>query len=416
MENNQPEKAGGKGDINQLVDAFRYFNETATSLNASFRRLEKRVEQLTLELEEKDRQLYSRLQELDRVSKFLASLLESTSSGVIAIDLDGRITIMNNTFSRLTGLNASDSIGKLYEEVIGAENLDCGALYTLKNGPEIRSVERILPERNIFVEVSTTWVIDSNDDRIGVVELVEDVSTIRQLEERFERQKTMSALGEMASAVAHELRNPLAGIGGFAALLKEDIEGEPEKMKLLDKIINGVNDLERLTSKMLFLTKPVQVKMDTFDLKQLVIEVMDILKAEAYSKDIPAVFKSQFPQENTEIIADKDLTRMILTNLGKNALQSLRGEGCIRFNLTWQFFINRVNVTVEDDGCGIAEDNLSRLFNPFFTTRADGTGLGLALVKKAVDLQKGSLNVKSEIDAGSQFQVLLPIRPMNLTT
>lgn len=404
-------RPGEKGeDISSLVNAFRYFNETATTLTASYRRLEARIELLTGELDEKDRQLYSRLRELDRVTKYLSSLLESISSGVIAIDLEGQITMFNRTAAEMTGIDAESTIGKPYEEVMGTNNLDTSAYYTLQNGPEIRGVEKLLPGRGLQVETSTTWVVDSLGERVGVVELFDDVSIIRRMEERFEQQKTLSALGEMAAAVAHELRNPLSGIGGFAALLREEMEDDPNSLRLIDKIIQGVHDLERLSGNLLFLTRPTEVKRDTVDLKAAITDLVELLQAEARGKKPRAVIRAQLPDENIPITADRELTRMILTNLGRNALQAIDDEGEITFDLTWRLLVNRVVVTVEDTGCGIDPENIKRLFNPFFTTRADGTGLGLALVKKAAELQKGEVRVDSKPGEGSRFTLILPIR------
>lgn len=403
-----------KEDIDSLINAFRYFNETATTLTASYRQLEERVSQLTDELERKDKLLYSRLRDLDRVSRYLSALLESISSGVVAIDLDGSIVMFNRMAGEMTRMTPEDAIGQPYEDVMGSDSLESGALYTLQHGPELRGTEKALPGLKIRVETGTTWVVDSLGERVGVLEMFDDISTIRQLEERFEHEKTLSALGEMAAAVAHELRNPLAGIGGFAALLREDLEND-NQVRLIDKVIQGVHDLDRLAGNLLFLTRQTKVEKEPTNINGIVSDIAELLRCEVRNNIYRIEITTQLPEEVIPFNTDRKLLQLILTNLGRNALQALEAEGRVAFKVTWQLLANRVELVVEDNGRGIEPENLSRLFNPFFTTRSDGTGLGLALVKKAVELQKGQIQAWSEIGSGSRFTVALPIKPAGLS-
>ncbi len=412
MDESKAGHKGQEGEIDALVNAFRYFTEATSTLNVAYRRLEKRIEDLTLQLEEKDRLLYSRLRDLDRLSKYLNSLLESISSGVVAVDLEGQITIFNRTAAEMTGLTAESAIGRTYEEVMGDAEVDSGALHTLRHGPELRSVEKRLPGKGLQVQVGTTWVVDSLGDRIGVVEVFDDVSTLRSLEQRFEQQKTLSALGEMAAAVAHELRNPLAGIGGFAAILKEELADDPKRQKLVNKVIQGVHNLERVANNLLFLTRRTEIKRESIDLKRVLTDIVQLLDAEVHSKELQVEVSARMPEENVTLLADEALLKMIFTNFGRNAIQAVGSEGRVKFRLDWMMLNNQVRVEVADNGCGIPDENLHKLFNPFFTTRAEGTGLGLALVKKAVDLHKGDIRVESRSGEGSRFTVTLPIRPL----
>ena len=411
MNKDNQQQEGSPGEIGALVDAFRYFNEAASSLNVAYHRLEARIEQLTEQLEEKDRELYSRLRELDRVTKYLNSLLETIPSGIIAVDMEGNINIFNRTAGEIIKTDAESTIGKPYSEVMGDDNLDTSAIYTLMNGPEIRSVEKSFDDGACKVEVSTTWVVDSLGERIGVIEIMDEVSTIRRMQERFEQQKTLFALGEMASAVAHELRNPLAGIGGFAALLMEDLADYPQKQELVKKILQGVHDLEKVAENLLFLTRRTEIKRSQTDLKALLNDIIQLLKAEIHRFNIEVKVRSFFPAENVSISADPELLKMIFTNLGRNAIQAVGINGKVDFRIEWMLLDNRVNVEIIDDGCGISQDNMDKLFNPFFTTRTSGTGLGLALVKKAIDLHKGEIKVSSHLGTGANFSIRLPIKP-----
>ncbi len=400
---------GIKG-IDSLVDAFRNFNETATTLTDSYRRLEARVAQLTEELEAKDQELYSRVRELDRMSRNFSALLESVSSGVIVIDLQGKITMFNRVAGEITKINPEDAIGRGYSEVFGDQFDETGAIYTLKFGEELRGVEKKLYNTDHLVQAGTTWVIDSYGEKVGVIEYFEDLSHIRYLEERIEHQKTLSALGEMAAAVAHELRNPLSGIGGFAALLKEELSTEKHQLKLVDRIIQGVHDLDRLASNLLLLTRHTKINLQKVDVKALVTELCVLFRSEVRNNKPAIDIYHDLPAEDIPLMADKELLKMALTNLGRNAIQALEKGGRVMLVVKWRLMANRIDLIVSDDGSGIKEEIKAKLFNPFFTTRAEGTGLGLALVKKAVDFHSGEITVESDEGKGSVFSISLPIR------
>jgi PAS domain S-box-containing protein len=403
---NSPDKT----DIGTLINSFRHFNEAAANLNLAYQRLEEKLADLTQQLEEKDKQLYGRLRELDRVTRYLNSLVESLSSGVVAIDLDGKITIFNRAAANMVGISAESAIGKLYLDVLSAEGLPCGALQTLMSGPELRGLERELAGGCAKVKSQTIWVVDSFGDRIGVMELFDDVTVLRSLEERLQQQKTLSALGEMAAGVAHELRNPLAGIGGFAAILKDELAEDERLGKMAGNIVQGVKNLDRVASNLLFLTRQTTLQPENLDLKNVISETCELLGSEAVHTGLHVAIEAHLPKENVPVYLDPMLIRLILTNLGRNAMQAVKDDGCVTFRLTWKLLSNRIDIEVADNGAGISAENLAKLFSPFFTTKDSGTGLGLAQVKKAVELHRGEIKVESEVSKGSSFKVTLPIR------
>lgn len=344
------------------------------------------------------------------MSRYLGSLVESLSSGVLAIDLNGCITIFNRALAKMLGVPAEDAVGKHYLEVMTSDRRLAGALETLSSGPEIRNVERSLPG-GARVLCRTAWVVDSLGERIGVMEVLEDITVIRELEQRVQQHKTLAALGEMASAVAHELRNPLAGIGGFAAMLQQELAGDERLGKMADRIVKGVENLDKVASNLLFLTKNATLRPEPFDLCQAILDAASLLDAEVENRRLRATIRTTLPRERIAVWMDPIMGRLIIGNLGKNALQAIGDGGEVSFRLRWNLLANRVECEVGDDGVGITADDLSKLFFPFFTTKENGVGLGLALVKKAVDLHHGEIEVESTPGKGSLFRVSLPIRP-----
>ncbi|MCF7811640.1 hypothetical protein K9N50_11700, partial [bacterium] len=196
-----------------------------------------------------------------------------------------------------------------------------------------------------------------------------------------------------------------------AALLKEDLADDAHKLKLIDKVLKGVSDLERIASNLLFLTRRSGVKRDRVDLNMLLTDLVQLLQAEINRDKLNVVLTARLPDENVPLLADHELLKIIFINLIRNAIQSVKDKGIVLIKLEWMLLHNRVKVEIIDNGCGITPENESKLFNPFFTTRTKGTGLGLALVKKAVDLHRGDISVDSRFGKGSTFTVNLPIKP-----
>ena len=179
---------------------------------------------LNVELNKKNKELSESLKEMDSIRNHLKNILESMNMGVVAVDLDGKITVFNNAAQKITGLNSGNVIGKYYKDVYG-ELIDESStlLDTLKDGKEYENEEKGINNTEnmvIPVEYSTSLVKNEHGEVFGAVEMFVDMTEIKKLEEEVQRARTLAALGEMAANVAHEIRNPLGGIGGFAALLE----------------------------------------------------------------------------------------------------------------------------------------------------------------------------------------------------
>jgi len=183
-------------------------------------------------------------------------------------------------------------------------------------------------------------------------------------------------------------------------------------LQKVEKIIRGVHTLDRIAGNLLFLTRQKTIRREDVDIRIILSDVAQILESEIANHNSSIKLWLNLPEENVIVSADPELLRLIFTNLGKNAMQAIEPDkfGEVKIQLIWRLLTNRYEVTVDDNGSGISSDNIPKLFNPFFTTKHYGTGLGLALVKKAVELHQGDVAVESAIGAGSRFRVSLPIR------
>jgi PAS domain S-box-containing protein len=398
-------------EIIDLIEAFKYFDKTTTALNQAYRTLEAKIDDLRSELEEKNRLLSGTVAEATRVKNFLSQILENMSSGVIAIDTSEKITLFNKMAGIITGFNPHRCINKLYSEIFSEQSLPEHSLpKTLHSEKTVYKQEKSIltkdrkPKPVLF---STLVILNENEEIVGAVEIFEDLTEIKKLQEEIRRHQTLVELGEMAADIAHEIRNPLGGIGGFATLLDRDLEGDPDKQKLVRRIIEGIDGLNKITSDALLYSKKMEPDFRPVNIKQIVQDALGLVAPEADNGGIKIEFLH--PYEDIEVSLDPDLFKRMLINLLKNAFKAMPDGGILSINLAWKLLHNQLSLKIKDTGVGIEKDNLPKIFNPFFTTDSKGTGLGLAIVRRIAEVHNGTVKVESEIGKGSEFTINIPI-------
>jgi PAS domain S-box-containing protein len=398
-------------EVAALRLAFEAFTETTAKLEQSYQQLQERVRLLDSELARKNRELTDNLEEKQTIQNHLNYILEAMNIGIVVINMDEEITIFNDAAAQLTGLLPHEAIGKKYEYVMGPiTNLDASALDTLRSGTPMESVNRDLKlgaHRSLPLECNTALVKNDDGDILGAVETLTDLTQVRKLEGEVRQAQTLAALGEMAANIAHEIRNPLGGIGGFAALLERDLEVGDPRRDLVKKIIQGVKSLNRIASNLLFYTRPLRPRYRPVDLPPLLDEVLGLVEMELEQAMRPIEMVRDFSMDSQIVSLDPELLQQVLLNLLKNAAESMYEKGTLTVGLIINDGGDAV-IRITDTGCGIEKEALAKLFNPFFTTKTDGTGLGLAIVKKIVDIHDGTLDVESEPGAGTTFIMTLP--------
>ncbi len=402
------QQEGISGDeLMELVKLFEGFNEASASFAKTYRGLEDRIARLSAQLEEQSRLLR-------RTEGFLASVLGNVPVGLLVINLDGRITLFNDYAEKLTGIKRDDCIGKRYAEVFEVDALAPeSVLFTLNNGSILESHERTMRIKGAEqhpVRFSTNWIHDESDNRTSVLEVFEDLRPLRELQNRIAHSANLASLGEMAAQVAHELRNPLAGVQGFVQFLQEDIADDDPSRMTIEKIISGVRDIDRIASRLLEFTSPVDLTFDSADLHQILRDQYDMIVAETHHSNANIDIILSLPEENVEFEVDPMLLKQAILNLLKNATNACEDGDQIEIGMRWRLLNNTVQIFVRDTGTGITQANLEKIFYPFFTTRSRGTGLGLSMVKKIIEAHGGTIIVRSEIGAGSIFKIELPIK------
>ena len=379
-------KAAREKDMKALTDAFTLFTETTQTMEESYRLLETRLESVDQELQEKNR-------ELALTTDYLNSILDSMSDGVIAINTQGEVTTFNHAAAEVLGFDPGEVVGKPYRQVFGAECAEFA-------GRRVMDLPTSAGPR-IPVSVQNSPLADRSGTRTGTVVVFQDLREIEALREQVRRKDRLAALGEMAATVAHEIRNPLGGIRGFAALLERDIDPSDDRARLVQKILAGTRELDSVVTDLLEYTRPVELDIRPVSCAELVTSALSYLEINGQEIEIMNTVS-----EDLTVAVDAVKTRQVLLNILLNAVQSIDASGTV--TISADTTETDVTISIADTGCGIPEEDLVRVFSPFYTTKEKGTGLGLAIALKTVESQGGSLEASSVRGKGSTFCIRLP--------
>ena len=262
------------------------------------------------------------LVEKEEVKNYLNDILESLTNGVIVVDRSGRITTFNQTAGNLTGLKPQNCLGKTMKEVFPFDLFENLVSRLEKNRRETAYQDQDIttPEKKIIhARVSASPVWDNHGGQIGTVLILQDRTDLRRLEEFAHRNQRLREMGEMAAGIAHEIRNPLGSIELFASLLKKDLEEDHEKVKLVQHIRAGVQNMDRIISTLLLFAKSSQPSRQQCDINLLLAELLDGLDDIRVPDNIKVV--REFGNEEMLANGDRELLRQVFPNLIRNALQ-----------------------------------------------------------------------------------------------
>jgi len=226
------------------------------------------------------------------------------------------------------------------------------------------------------------------------------------MQNQMQHAKTLAAIGEMAATVAHEIRNPLGAIGGFAGLLDRDFKPQDARRDLVGKIVQGVSSLNKIVSNLLVFSRPMELQLQEINFIEWLEEILRYSELEVSRLEKKILFERDYTIENFKIHLDPEKFQQVLLNITFNAIQSIDYEGVIKIKLGLdcdKFFI----ISIRDNGKGIPKENMVKIFNPFFTSREQGTGLGLAIVKRIIKLHGGDIEVKSKEGKWTEFIIKL---------
>ncbi|SCY81453.1 ATP-binding protein [Desulfoluna spongiiphila] len=242
---------------------------------------------------------------------------------------------------------------------------------------------------------------------VSVNEFAEVLESRRRLEEQMQRTDRLAALGEIAAGVAHEIRNPMTSIKGFVQLIETGMEPEDVRRKYTSIVIAEVDRLNKMVRELLYYARPSDSLKLAVDINGILADTLLLVNLNATRQHVQIVM--DYGEDLPRVVVDQEQIKQVFLNILINAVQAVENGGHIRVE---SMALDRgVAVVVEDDGKGIEPAQVARLFDPFFTTRDNGTGLGLAVVQKIIDLHHGVVEVESRLGEGTRFRVVLPAKP-----
>jgi nitrogen-specific signal transduction histidine kinase len=354
--------------------------------------------------------------------RFFRRLVNSMRNGVIAIHRNGTLAIMNDEAYRIFALaRGADDVGRPFGEVFRPRpdlvRVLSGAfeMTTLPNRAELR-----LKDLDRVIGYTLSLVRDDQDEAIGAVLFFKDLTQVEQMEERERLRDRLASLGEMAAGIAHELKNPLAGIEVMVGLLRRQVPDSPDAQSLLADILSEAKLANSIVVEMLEFVRPVRLQVEQTDIHEVLQQSITNAESKVPRRDVEVVVdvSTSLPP----IDGDSSQLCQVFSNLLTNAFEAVNGKGRIVMRATLEDIeqdpafaadspepMQAVVVEVIDDGPGVPAHLSDRIFNPFFTTKTTGTGLGLPIVRKIVDAHDGRIDLTSEPGHGTRFRVTLPV-------
>ncbi len=335
----------------------------------------------------------------------LKNIFESISDMVYYTDSDYTIRRVNQAVVKKIGRPEEEIIGqKCYKVFHGKEEpWELCPHHKSSNLQQPYVGELEDPYLGGTFVVSNSPIFDSSGTYVGTVHISRDITELRNLRERVVHSERMAALGELAARVAHEIRNPLISIGGFARRLEKKLSGDTQEYAKI--IVNEVTRLENILKEILGFVKSSRVNKSNVNINELMDSIVDFIMPEMDERQ--NIISREFSAQNIVAVIDPDRIKEAILNIVSNAAQATEhGKIVVRTAIEG----NEAVIELTDTGCGIKEEDVKNIFNPFFTTKPQGTGLGLAVTHKIIQEHNGKIKVESKWGGGTVFKIYLPVR------
>ena len=348
---------------------------------------------------------------LNEMKDYTAKLLETMDNAVISVDDKGKIKTFNRKSEEIFGKKREEVLNKDCQEVLNL-NINEKSLFK-KCLLEKKNIAReiILDEKGLkkkILDINTSFLTDESGEITGVVAVIRDVTEIKDLNEEVARHKRLAALGKLSAGIAHEIRNPLSSIRGLAQFVYNSFSRTDERKEDLKTIIQEVDRLNKLVVQVLDFAKLKKPNLTKFSLNDLIRNIAELFKLEIKNKQIK--FNLELSPDISQIQADEDQVRQILMNVIINAIQAIPKKGEIKIKTEKALLRGEsaIKLIIKDSGVGIPEKDFNQIFDPFFSTKEKGSGLGLSIVYKLTEAHQGEIKVESKEGEGTKFVIFLP--------
>jgi two-component system, NtrC family, sensor histidine kinase PilS len=354
-------------------------------------------------------ELETRQKDLRDLRAFKDLVFQSVGTGLIALDREHRITAFNRAAEEITGVAAPQAIGKAWSSLIGAaiplEPIEALITANPRASTRHEAVLRRPDGTSVPVRMTFSALRSGEGERLGLISACEDLSAIRDMESRMRQADRLATVGRMAANIAHEIRNPLASLTGAIEVLTSPLTADDARERLSQIVARESERLNHIIKNFLEYARPAPLSIATFDVAAAAEEVLLLLEHRVSPGSLKVIreFAPSIPWA-----VDAQQFRQILWNLCLNAVEAMPEGGELRVSVAVRG--ETLEVAVSDTGDGIAAADVSHVFEPFFSTKPEGTGLGLALVHRIVQDHGGEIDVRSSPGLGTTFTLMLPAR------
>lgn len=337
---------------------------------------------------------------------FASELVTSLPMGIVAVDDGAKVIYVNETASIFLRKELDQIKGKKAAQVLPPSLLT--RLDQVDKGGFVSEQELKLTSHSgkaIPVTVTITKIVGNQDNFIGHVFILKDLSRIRALELEIKQKEKLAAVGILAAGVAHEVRNPLSSIKGYATYFSSLFDRQSDNKKAANIMAEEVDRVNRVISELLEFARPIQLELKKTRIFELVDKALRLIKYEADPADIKII--SSVEPNLPEVEVDKDRLTQVLLNIFINAIQAMPSGGTLTVNV--KTMENRLQFEISDTGRGISAEDQANIFNPYFTTKKRGTGLGLAIAFKIIESHGGTITIESLKNKGTTFVISIPL-------
>ena len=367
-----------------------------------------RLNLLVSDLNTREKEAHELTERLNRITDNLQEIVFETNE-------KGEIIFLNQAWTQMTGYDIDECLGTMYNQYFDQEERVVQHLLSvIKEHKDAGRVELQLLHKEgkkVWGDVHYKLYFDEHHQFTGGIGTVADITKQKQAKLELERSnqqlqmqaQKLAVAGQIAAGIAHEVRNPLTSVNGFLQLMKTQY---PERTDYFDIIFSEIKRIDFVLSELLVLAKPQSVHFQEVQLHELLEQVITLLKTNAVLSNID--LKQPFKRQDAgAILADANQMKQLFINLIKNAIEAMPEGGSIY--ISTEKVLNEWKITIQDEGKGMSEENIQKIYDPFFSTKKEGTGLGLTICATILKDHHGRMDVSSELGKGTAFHIYLPV-------
>lgn len=370
-------------------------------------RLATRVNAMASNLESNLAQLKDSAEELRSTKEYLESFVNHTSDAIHVSDLQGNAIQVNQAFETMYGWSREEAMGKPLPEVPEEQQQEFrDKLQLVLHGDSVADFETVRLDKDgrlLDISITISPIRSDQGTIIAVASISRNITARKQTEEVLRRSEKLSLVGQLAAGVAHEIRNPLTTLRGFVQLQKKKGACTPYH---LDIMLSELDRINFIVGEFLVLAKPQISRIEPVDLRDIIQDIVLLLDSQAHINDVR--IETRLDPDLPMLTCEPNQLKQVFVNIMKNGMEAMVDGGTLTVELLAASSESLI-VRITDQGCGIPEEELARLGEPFFTKKESGNGLGLMVSQQIIANHKGSMQIKSQVNAGTSVEIKLPL-------